>query len=138
MKREIGGRACSSNGSTEGFTLIEVVAALVLLAGALVSITLATARLQRQSRLALDRVAAADVADTLLRRWFESAEGVPINSNGWLPGNPSWSWETKLNRRIDFFGAPADVVNVSILDRRRRGTRVELISVEVVVHASLP
>ena len=68
MKREIGGRDCSRNGSTEGFTLIEVVAALVLLAGALVSITLATARLQRQSRLALDRVAAADVADTLLRR----------------------------------------------------------------------
>ena len=61
-----------------GFTLIEVVAGLMLLATLLVTMLLAIARGQRLNELSENRQTGASIADRLLAGWVDSDRGIPL------------------------------------------------------------
>lgn len=71
------------------FTLIEVVAGMVLVAGLLISTMTALTHYEASvSRLAWQR-RADDACEQLLSRWHSSADGLPITAIGRVVGEPS-------------------------------------------------
>jgi prepilin-type N-terminal cleavage/methylation domain-containing protein len=118
-----------------GFTLIEVVLGLVLLATLLVALMLAAARLRRLDRLAHDRQAATLVADHLLAGWLDSATGIPVASVGPIAGRPDWVWRTTLIRNQLIFGVPTAIVRLDVTSAPA-GTVLVSLQVAVRIAAS--
>lgn len=115
-----------------GFTLIEVVVGLVLLATLCVGLLLALARHQRSNELAGTRYDATLIADQMLASWIDSPAGIPLSASGRVAGRPTWAWRTSVLSNRMVFGIPAVVVRLDIF---RDQVGPALISVETVVAA---
>ena len=98
-----------SNGHSSccGLTLIEVVAALVLMGTLLVGIVMARGKHTRQLALADERLAAIAAADNLLASWWAEPASLPRSGSGTVPGRPTWRWsiESVENESIEQLGA---------------------------------
>ena len=130
------GRGCDVRPGRFGFTLIEVVVGLVLMATLVVGLVQATTAHKRNLRRASDRLVAVDVADDLLTRF--TATGPSAASRGpWWPatgsvaGRPSWQWTTQPVAASDPLGVPVRVVRLTIVDRGGPQP-VELVRVDIV------
>ena len=88
-------------------TLVEVLAALVILGTLLAGMVMAKARHTRQIALTRQRQDALRLADQLLSRWWASPAGVPVNARGIADPDNLWTWETRLvnNPAIEDLGA---------------------------------
>ena len=81
-----------------GFTLVEVLAA-VLLAGTLLAAVLTATRLHsRQLRTAERKQAAVETLDGLLESWHQSPARKP-GSTGRISGTPAWRWSRRVIQR---------------------------------------
>jgi prepilin-type N-terminal cleavage/methylation domain-containing protein len=123
-------RRFSHSESRGGFTLIELVVGLVLLATLLVSILLASARYEKSRRLAQNRSKAVQLADSLLADWFDSPGGIPIQASGRF-GNQDFLWQTQLVRNDQLFGREVLIVRLEVSTFSTQET-TKLISVELV------
>ena len=113
------------------FTLVEVVAGLVLMAGLLVATVRATTIHKRQLRLAADRVAAADVADDLL----ESSRGrLVVGRRSRVPGHPNWTAVTSQVGQQRLLGQPLVTIRLAIVRDAGPGGEqpVTLVAVDVL------
>lgn len=79
-----------------GLTLVEVVAAIVILGTILVGIVLAKARHTRQLALAMQQQTAVQAADELLTGWWAVKQGVPVEARGQLDTTPAMIWQTHV------------------------------------------
>lgn len=125
-----------------GLTLIEVLAATVLLGVLLAGVVVASARHTRQTRLAQDRLAALEVADRLLTDWVLVRGGAIDEAEGLVEGRPGWRW--RVSGRFEPSLAPlgahvgrleiVDTAATSVEGDRRRA--VVLASLEFVSNAA--
>lgn len=77
-----------------GMTLIEVVAAVVILGTILAAIMVARAKHVRQLAEARDLERVVEVADELIGRWWLSEEGPPVNGRGSASADGQIVWRT--------------------------------------------
>lgn len=115
-----------------GFTLLEVVVGLVLMASVLVSSMLAFTAHQRQLRYAEAKLEAVLVADALLESFTSSRDGIPPAASGPVNGRAGWYWRTQ----VVGVTAPADislqVIRLQVLGPVREGSSRVLASLDVV------
>jgi hypothetical protein len=74
-------------------TLVEVMAALALLAGLLTATLMASARLKEQAAKASLQSQAAKAADDLLESLWPDRHEIDRNGAGSIPGHPGWRYE---------------------------------------------
>ena len=115
-----------------GFTLIEVVVGLVLMASILGSSLLAFAAHQKQLSRADKTIAAVAVADDLLHQFSVSQEGIPEVGRGPVAGQPRWVWETSTLGAAAPMKIPMRVVRLAIVETKDDGERITLASVDIV------
>lgn len=89
MKRSI-------SSAPKAFTLIEVVASLLLVGTLLVAVMTGHRRLVHQARLAQERFAAVEALDDLLAHAENSDANPLVELEGKVPGNNPYAWRTTL------------------------------------------
>ncbi|MDA7874776.1 type II secretion system GspH family protein [Rhodopirellula sp.] len=78
----------SHSKQNSGFTLIEVVVGLTLMATVVVASLLAFSAHQKQIRQARSKIAAVQVADDLLNRMSANRTGIPSSATGTIIDHP--------------------------------------------------
>ena len=116
----------------KGFSLVEVVIGLVLMATLLVSTLLAYGAHQHQRALANAGIEAVAIADELLHRMSNSRDGIPSVGRGVIPGKPSWFWETTIVGTTLPAGVPLQVIRFQVGRVTSEGAVQSLTSVDVV------
>lgn len=114
----------------DGFTLLEVVVGLVLMATLLVAIVQATAVHKQNLRRASDKLAAVEVADALLTDLTRTDE-TWWPASGPVANHPTWQWISEPAAAAAPLGVPVQVVRLRIVDATAAGP-IELVRVEVV------
>lgn len=105
-----------------GLTLIEVLAALALLAILLAGVLSTKTDAERQWSRADQRLQAIAATDALLTQWMtpsdddEESSGLPIDESGPLPGSGNLVWQTQLVDHEQAAVLRCQVVRLSILD----------------------
>ncbi len=97
-----------------GFSLLEVVAGLVLMASVLSVVLVSYGRQHRRNRDAQALMLAVDLADNLLLGWTESQQGVPLHDAGVMPGYRGWLWRTQVLRVEQRMGVSLPIVQLEI------------------------
>jgi type II secretory pathway pseudopilin PulG len=113
-------------------TLIEVIAALVVLAVLVCAVTLARGRFMRQWESAQRRTQAAEAVDRMLAGWIGGAgteDAIPVPARGTLPGMEGCAWRTRWIADAGAMRVGAGVVRVEVIDAGRR-----VLSVDVMKH----
>lgn len=122
---------CSS-ASRGGFTLIEVVVGLVIMAGVLASSLLAFSSHQRARRIADEKLAAVSVADEMLTVFSGSRGGIPPAARGPVVGQSGWWWQTSPVGITSPAGVTLEVTRFQIIEIEAGGKTNSLVSVDVV------
>ncbi len=76
-------------------TLIEVLAALALLAAVLMGILTARSRATLQWNRANERIRATEAADRLLSSWWQAPATLPRSGEGTVPDDARLHWRTR-------------------------------------------
>ena len=97
---------------TRGMTLIEVLAALVILGTAATSILVAQARAIEQAKVAALEVEAAAMANELIANWRLNEEKMADSASGRIDGQGEWSWRRTSERKE--LGAERSVMEVRL------------------------
>ncbi len=121
-----------SHSSKVGFTLIEVVVGLALMASVLVASLLSFSAHRRQLRTADARIAAVAVADELLEFLSSGPDGLPTSGRGRIPGRANWIWQTNVVGMTTPMLVPMQVVRFRIIEFRGDGSPQTLVSVHVM------
>lgn len=98
-----------------GFTMVELVVGLVLLATLLVSMLMVISRQRKASRMAVARQQAVQAADQLLAGWFDAQAGIPLVGQGPVAGT-NMLWQTRVARNVSLFEQAVPVVRLSIVE----------------------
>jgi prepilin-type N-terminal cleavage/methylation domain-containing protein len=98
-----------------GFTLLEVLAALAILATLLVGVMRAKGKAIRQQALAERRLEAVAAADELLSRWWENGALPVLADSGEFPLNPKLRWRTGVISAARDPQNPFDVVCLEVV-----------------------
>lgn len=116
-----------------GFTLLEVVVGLVLLATVLVTSLLALGKQRQILRQATDRQQAISLADAFLTKWHQSTTGVPLRGSGPIAERAGWWWQTEVVANRLVFGKPRPIVRLQIIDRSSNSiNHLVLLSIELL------
>lgn len=115
----------------KAFTLIEVVASLLLVGILLVGIMTAHRKLVNQARLAQDRIAAVEALDDLLSHAQASGIDPLVKLEGKVPGNNPFSWRTALREDFDAAALGGVIVKVELFNINKP-TAIPLASVELL------
>jgi prepilin-type N-terminal cleavage/methylation domain-containing protein len=119
-----------------GFTLMEVVVALVLMGSVLAGSLLAFSRHRKQLSMADKRIEATMIADQLVTELSSQRGGIPIEARGRIAGKPSWIWLTSPVGATQLATVPMQVVRFQILELSP--TPTPLVSVDIVESSRLP
>lgn len=121
----------SRSRSATGFTLIEVIIGLTLMATVVVSSLLAFSAHRKQRRTAEAKLAAVTVADNLLHRLSSGRDGIPVAGRGVIPGHPYWFWQTSPVGTIRRAEIPLRVIEFRIVEVSDEG-RLPLVRTQLV------
>lgn len=113
-----------------GFTLLEVIVALALMATVLVSSILAFARHHEQLKSADQRLEAVRIADGIVSQMIATQDGVPLRGQGAVLGKANWYWRTETVGATQIANVPLLVVRFQIVAAGAEPR--ELVSVNVV------
>ena len=116
---------------TDGFTLLEVVIGLTLMASVVVASLLAFSTHQKQRRLADAKIAAVTVADGLINELSSRFDGIPQSGRGVIPGHPNWFWQTRIIGTAIRAQVPLQIIEFQLLEASASGTR-PLVSTQLV------
>lgn len=118
-------------------TLVEVVAALVILGTILAALAVARGRFTRHWAEADRKLAATKALDALITEWTDGPfASVPINRQGRLPNTRTCIWRTRALRTADAARLTAVVVRVEVFDRgdEQKSNGVPVASIDLLVH----
>jgi type II secretory pathway component PulJ len=107
---------CSLNARSTALTLIEVLAAIVILGSVLVGMVLAKSRHTEQLALAKRKQEAAAATDALLNRWWTRKEGVPLGEEGSFENHPDLQWRSRVVKNPAIEKLKGRVVRVTVRD----------------------
>src|SRR5438046_8637200 len=92
-------RSNNFSAGRRGTTLVEVIAALVILGTILAAMLIARGRFVRQDVQARRRIEATRARDTLVGGWMNGpASALPMQAPGSFPVAPDHTWSTRLTR----------------------------------------
>lgn len=97
-----------------GFTLLEVLVAMVLLAGLTASSLVAISRYQVTLKTLAEKQHAIEIADQLMQGWMDSEGGLPTVSVGVVASSPEFRFRTHILSQRLVCGVAADVVRLEI------------------------
>ncbi|MCC9599471.1 hypothetical protein LOC67_02780 [Stieleria sp. JC731] len=97
-------------------TLIEVVVALTLMATILAGSLMAFSSHRRQLASAEKRFQLTIIADDLLETLTSRPDGLPRNSTGFVPGQPSLRWQTSVVSQTELATLPVHIIRFAIFD----------------------
>ena len=103
---------------SRGFTLIEVVVGLTLMATVVVASLLAFSAHQKQIRQARSKIDALQIADNLLNRMSASRAGIPLFATGTIPERPNWTWRTRVIEETTLAQIPLRIIQLQIIERQ--------------------
>lgn len=109
-------RAPDPRAQVGGFTLVEVVAGLLLMASVLVSSLLAFSAHRQQSRTADAKLAAVRVAEDLLLDFTARQDGIPVGKRGRIAGTAGWFWRTTVVGTTAPVGVPLKVIRLQVIE----------------------
>ena len=125
------------NDNRHGFTLIEVLAGLVLLGSLLVTVTLAKSRYTRQLALAQRQLEAVEIADSTLSQWWqESPDSIPRNGKGLAKtgtGGRALSWRTRQLDMQENEQTGFTIVRFELYDPKQTESQSSLVAVDLVI-----
>lgn len=98
-----------------GFTLLEVVLGMVLLASLVSGSVLALSRHNLAVRHAQLRRDAAGVGESMIDRWIESRSGIPLRASGSVPDRVGWRWTTEPIAARVLLGVPVRIIQFRIV-----------------------
>tara|TARA_R110002049_G_scaffold4601_5_gene32723 strand:+ start:1012325 stop:1012750 length:426 start_codon:yes stop_codon:yes gene_type:complete len=130
--RKSNARVLCSSATRGGFTLLEVVVGLILMATVLIGSMLSYSAHQRQLVASDKRIAAVSFADDLLSQLTAGQRRMPTSIRGVVAAQPNWYWQTAIIGRTAPMNVPMDVVRLSVFEVRPDGTVQVLTSVDVV------
>lgn len=113
-----------------GFTLLEVVVALVLMGSILVASVLAFSNHQRQLSLSKKRLRATRICEALVTQLRSQPGGTPVPAQGTVSGEPGWVWQTRWAGTTTIATIPLKVVELEVL--QSSPTALPLVSVQWV------
>ena len=117
-------------------TLIEVLAALMLMSSILVALITARGRLLSQHTQAMAKQEAVRVADELLATWWNTdPPAIPMEGEGDVLGHPGWVWRTSEVGLVAE-GLPVQTIRLAIIDERNPSDPNELVRVDVLAPTS--
>jgi len=99
----------------EGFTLLEVVVALVLMGTLVASALVSMSAYKRQMLFSKQRIVATRLADEMLARWYELNQGPPTFDRGQFESNGTWLWRTQPVGVRKIFGNDVTVIRFDLL-----------------------
>ena len=115
-----------------GFTLIEVVIGLSLMATVVVASLLAFSGHQEQIRQANAKLADVDIADDLLNRLSATRDGIPMSGSGRIANHPNWYWQTRVAGEVVCAQVPLRIINLQIIEREPNSKLNLLVSTSLV------
>lgn len=122
--RRTGGRRLQRR----GLSLVEVIAALVLMGAVVTSALLAFSSHRRQLSIARQRLEAVGVAEELLPQLMTRRQGLKAGQEGPIAGRPDWFWQTSLVGTTVVATLPMHVIRFEIrskTDPKTVLTRIE-------------
>ena len=122
----------SHSKQNSGFTLIEVVVGLTLMATVVAASLLAFSAHQKQIRQARSKIAAVQVADDLLNRMSANRTGIPSSATGTIIDHPSWTWRTSVTAETIRAEIPLRIIQLEIFERQADSNLNLLASTSVV------
>lgn len=129
-------RYASSGRPSQGFTLVEVVASLMLLGTLLVGLLTAHRQHTRQIRIAELRLEAIAAADQLLKDWQAEGTWGSVKASGRFKDTEKFVWKWTVKRSRELRGLPAAVGRLEVFgvstDREPPLVSVELLTSDVV------
>lgn len=123
-----------------GLTLVEVVAALVILGVLLALIVKASTQSSRQLALAEQRLNAAKEADRIIAGWFAGGAAIEPGFSGQVPGTPPLYWETveRKGARLQHLGARVVQLRMyTVTNSPRPGAKPDIKNAEPVITVDL-
>jgi prepilin-type N-terminal cleavage/methylation domain-containing protein len=109
----------SSSFAPKAFTLIEVVASLLLVGTLLVVVMAGHRRLVHQARLAQERIAAVEALDDLLAHADDSDVNPLVELEGKVPGNNLYVWRTTLRDDTAAAQFGGVIVRIELFDQSK-------------------
>ncbi|MGI9470653.1 MAG: type IV pilus modification PilV family protein [Rubripirellula sp.] len=114
-----------------GFTLLEVVIGLTLMASVVVASLLAFTAHRKQRRLADAKIAAVAIADDLLNQLSARRNGIPVAERGVIQGRPNWFWQTQTVGTMIRAQVPLRVIEFQVIEVSENGWQ-PLVSTQLV------
>jgi type II secretory pathway pseudopilin PulG len=115
-----------------GTTLVEVVAALVILGTILAAMLIARGRFVQQDVQARRKIEASRALDALVNGWMNGpASAIPVQATGSLPDAPGQTWSTRLLRDPSAEEIGARVLRVDVFDRSERQP---IVTLDLLIH----
>lgn len=115
-----------------GFTLLEVVVGLTLMASVLVGSLLSFSAHHQQRAIADAKIAAVAVADQLLDEMSGSREGIPAVGRGIIAGRPNWFWRTNVIGMATPTFIPVRVIRFEVVEVSNNRRMLTLATVDLV------
>ncbi|TWT82575.1 hypothetical protein CA13_40380 [Planctomycetes bacterium CA13] len=111
-----------------GFTLLEVLVGLMLMALLVVSSLTALSRYRSILALASRQRQAIQVADDLLARWLDSSTGLPGADSGRIPQHPTMGWNTRVVSQRMVCGVPTEIIRLNVWEQTGNQTEPRVLS----------
>jgi type II secretion system protein I len=127
----------SHSKKSRGFTLIEVVVGLTLMATVVVASLLAFSAHQKQIRKARSKMAAIQITDNLLNRMSANRTGIPPSATGIIAEHPNWFWRTSVTAETSQSQIPLRIIQLQIFERQT-GSELNLLASTSVVKVIEP
>lgn len=119
-----------------GFTLLEVIVALVLMGSVLAGSLLAYSSHRKQLSMATKRIEATRIADQMVQQLSAQTDGIPVGARGLVSGKPNWFWQTEAVGFTELATVRLRVVRFQIFERRPAVT--PLVTIEIVAPTRTP
>jgi len=127
---------CSGSKPRDGFTLVEAVVGIALIAMFASSVFLACRTHQVQLNDATETLAAVQFADQKIASLLQGKPRPASAAVGTVPGHPAWRWSLVPIRSEPVAGTRAQICEFRVT-RTGSAARV-LVSTEIVTHAQPP
>lgn len=117
-----------------GLTMVEVLAALVILGSLLTAIVTAATRSSRQWARADRKLQAVVVADQLLEQWWADPKTMPRQDTGDITDDSSFRWRTQVIPNRELEKLDTEIIRLEMFDQRPEAvSREPIVAVELIL-----